>query len=155
MIRRTVALAGLAIAGLWAASAQAQDIVIPNIVELSGAGATAGTKPRTARAGGQGDQRGRRHPRQEDRAEFVDTRAIPARPGPPPGAIDDRRSRSSGRCSRVRSWSAEADAPRPRCRRSTGGEAGRITAQGNPYIFRTSFAQTTAMPKVARYIATT
>ena len=27
-----------------------------------------------------------------------------------------------------------------------------ITQQGNPYIFRTSFTQTTAMPKVARYI---
>lgn len=34
----------------------------------------------------------------------------------------------------------------------TGGEAANITLQGNPYIFRTSFTQTTAMPKVARYI---
>ncbi len=36
----------------------------------------------------------------------------------------------------------------------TGGEAAAITKQGNPYIFRTSFTQDTAMPKVARYIAT-
>jgi branched-chain amino acid transport system substrate-binding protein len=35
----------------------------------------------------------------------------------------------------------------------TGGEAAAITQQGNPYIFRTSFTQTTAMPKVARYLA--
>jgi len=35
----------------------------------------------------------------------------------------------------------------------TGGEASAITKQGNPYIFRTSFTQDTAMPKVARYIA--
>jgi branched-chain amino acid transport system substrate-binding protein len=35
----------------------------------------------------------------------------------------------------------------------TGGEAAAITKQGNPYIFRTSFTQDTAMPKVARYIA--
>ncbi len=35
----------------------------------------------------------------------------------------------------------------------TGGEAAAITQKGNPYIFRTSFTQTTAMPKVARYIA--
>jgi len=35
----------------------------------------------------------------------------------------------------------------------TGGEAASITKQGNPYIFRTSFTQDTAMPKVARYIA--
>lgn len=34
----------------------------------------------------------------------------------------------------------------------TGGEAANITQQGNPYIFRTSFTQTAAMPKVARYI---
>jgi branched-chain amino acid transport system substrate-binding protein len=34
----------------------------------------------------------------------------------------------------------------------TGGEATGITTQGNPYIFRTSFTQATAMPKVARYI---
>ncbi len=35
----------------------------------------------------------------------------------------------------------------------TGGEAAAITKQGNPYIFRTSFTQETAMPKIARYIA--
>ncbi len=35
-----------------------------------------------------------------------------------------------------------------------GGEAAAITKQGNPWVFRTSFTQETAMPKVARYIAT-
>src|SRR5205823_6704250 len=34
----------------------------------------------------------------------------------------------------------------------TGGEGAAITQQGNPYIFRTSFTQTTAMPKVAHYL---
>jgi branched-chain amino acid transport system substrate-binding protein len=34
----------------------------------------------------------------------------------------------------------------------TGGEAAAITQQGNPYIFRTSLTQSTAMPKVARYL---
>ena len=34
-----------------------------------------------------------------------------------------------------------------------GGEAAAITMQGNPYIFRTSFTQTTAMPKVANYVS--
>ena len=34
----------------------------------------------------------------------------------------------------------------------TGGEAAAITQQGNPFIFRTAFTQTTAMPKVARYV---
>ncbi|CAD5372298.1 Amino acid/amide ABC transporter substrate-binding protein (HAAT family) [Rubrivivax sp. A210] len=37
----------------------------------------------------------------------------------------------------------------------TGGEAAAITKQGNPYIFRTSFTQDSAMPRVARYIAQT
>jgi branched-chain amino acid transport system substrate-binding protein len=35
----------------------------------------------------------------------------------------------------------------------TGGEAANITQQGNPYIFRTSFTQAAAMPKVARYMS--
>src|SRR5487761_2566225 len=34
----------------------------------------------------------------------------------------------------------------------TGGEAANITQQGNPYIFRTSFTQANAMPRVARYM---
>jgi branched-chain amino acid transport system substrate-binding protein len=34
----------------------------------------------------------------------------------------------------------------------TGGEGAAITQQGNPYIFRTSFTQSTAMPKIANYI---
>src|SRR6476660_5979369 len=37
----------------------------------------------------------------------------------------------------------------------TGGEALAITKQGNPYVFRTSFTQDTAMPKVARYLKDT
>ena len=42
MLRKTLALAGLAIGGLWAPEGFAQDIVIPNIIELSGGGATVG-----------------------------------------------------------------------------------------------------------------
>ena len=33
-----------------------------------------------------------------------------------------------------------------------GGEAAAITQQGNPYVFRCSFTQAAAMPKVVRYI---
>ena len=33
-----------------------------------------------------------------------------------------------------------------------GGEAAAITQQGNPYVFRSSFTQAAAMPKVVRYI---
>ena len=35
------------------------------------------------------------------------------------------------------------------------GEAASLTQQGNPYVFRTSFTQTAAMPKVAAYIKDT
>ncbi len=34
-----------------------------------------------------------------------------------------------------------------------GGEASSITERGNPYVFRTSFSQASAMPKVGRYLA--
>jgi branched-chain amino acid transport system substrate-binding protein len=34
----------------------------------------------------------------------------------------------------------------------TGGEGSAITAQGNPYVFRTSFGQATSFPKIAKYI---
>src|SRR5262249_57383734 len=34
----------------------------------------------------------------------------------------------------------------------TGGEAASLTQQGNPYLFRTSFNQLTAMPRLARYM---
>ena len=42
MVRKTLAVAALAIGGLWASAGYAQEIVIPNIIELSGGGATVG-----------------------------------------------------------------------------------------------------------------
>ena len=42
MVSKTLALAALAVGGLWAPAGFAQDIVIPNIIELSGGGATVG-----------------------------------------------------------------------------------------------------------------
>jgi branched-chain amino acid transport system substrate-binding protein len=36
----------------------------------------------------------------------------------------------------------------------TGGEAAAITAQGNPYVFRTAFGQSTSFPKLAKFINT-
>jgi branched-chain amino acid transport system substrate-binding protein len=36
----------------------------------------------------------------------------------------------------------------------TGGEAAAITAQGNPYVFRTSFGQSVSFPKLVRYVNT-
>ncbi len=45
-----------------------------------------------------------------------------------------------------------AETKRAQITNFTGGEAAAITQQGNPYVFRTSFTQSTAMPKVAKYI---
>jgi branched-chain amino acid transport system substrate-binding protein len=36
----------------------------------------------------------------------------------------------------------------------TGGEAAAITQQGNPYVFRTAFGQSTSFPKLVKYINT-
>ncbi len=36
----------------------------------------------------------------------------------------------------------------------TGGEAAAITQQGNPYVFRTAFGQSSSFPKLAKYINT-
>src|SRR5260221_5432577 len=42
MLRKTLALASLAVRGIWAIQGHAQEIVIQNIIELSGGGATVG-----------------------------------------------------------------------------------------------------------------
>ncbi|MEQ1595412.1 MAG: ABC transporter substrate-binding protein [Casimicrobium sp.] len=36
----------------------------------------------------------------------------------------------------------------------TGGEAASVSAQGNPYLFRSAFNQAMSMPKIAKYMAT-
>jgi branched-chain amino acid transport system substrate-binding protein len=48
---------------------------------------------------------------------------------------------------------AMAESRRAEIPNFTSAEATSITQQGNPYIFRTSFAQANSMPRVARYIA--
>jgi branched-chain amino acid transport system substrate-binding protein len=45
-----------------------------------------------------------------------------------------------------------AETQRAEVPKFTGGEAAAITQKGDPYIFRTSFTQALAIPKVARYL---
>ncbi len=45
-----------------------------------------------------------------------------------------------------------AEAQRAEIPQIVGGEAANLTQQGNQYIFRTSFGQTTSMPKLANYL---
>ena len=44
------------------------------------------------------------------------------------------------------------EAQRANVMQIVGGEAASLTQQGNPYIFRTSFGQSTSMPKIANYL---
>ena len=44
------------------------------------------------------------------------------------------------------------ESPAARMPNIIGGEAAAITQQGNPYVFRSSFTQSAAMPKVVRYM---
>ena len=67
MSRKTLALVGLAAAGLWMSAARAQDIVLPGVLELSGAGAVSGVvsvdSVRLRPAGAQGRRAGNRDER--------------------------------------------------------------------------------------------
>ncbi|MEY4751465.1 MAG: hypothetical protein RIQ60_3679 [Pseudomonadota bacterium] len=142
-------------AGL-ASAAQAADIRIANIVELSGAGATAGTnfkngvelavKEINAAGGILGNK------------IVTTTSDTQSNPGVAKGltqkAADDEVFAVFGPVFSGSIMVSMAETKRAEIPNFTGGEAAAITQQGNPYVFRTSFTQATAMPKVARYIAT-
>jgi branched-chain amino acid transport system substrate-binding protein len=138
-----------------AAQAQAQTIRIANLVELSGAGATAGTnfkngvelavKEINANGGILG---------KKIETLTSDTQSNPGvAKGLAQKAVDDNVFAVFGPVFSGSILVSMAETKRAEIPNFTGGEAASITQQGNPYIFRTSFTQTTAMPKVARYIA--
>ena len=149
-------LALAAVAALTGTSlAQAQAIKIANILELSGAGATAGTnfkngvelavKEINAAGGILGKQ---------IETTTLDTQSNPGvAKGLTQKAVDDGVFAVFGPVFSGSIMVSMAETKRAEVPNFTGGEAAAITKQGNPYIFRTSFTQDTAMPKVARYIA--
>ena len=138
-----------------AAQAQAQAIKIANLVELSGAGATAGTNFKNGvelavkEINAAGGILGKK-------IETV-TSDTQSNPGIAKGlaqkAVDDNVFAVFGPVFSGSILVSMAETKRAEIPNFTGGEAASITKQGNPYIFRTSFTQDTAMPKVARYIA--
>jgi branched-chain amino acid transport system substrate-binding protein len=149
----TTALASACL--VFAAQAQAQAIKIANLVELSGAGATAGTnfkngvelavKEINAAGGILG---------KKIETSTSDTQSNPGvAKGLAQKAVDDNVFAVFGPVFSGSILVSMAETKRAEIPNFTGGEAASITQQGNPYIFRTSFTQTTAMPKVARYIA--
>jgi len=148
-------IASCAIA-LGASASYAQDVIkIANIVELSGGGATAGTnfkngvelavKEINAAGGVLGKQ---------IQTTTADTQSNPGvAKGLTQKAIDDNVFAIFGPVFSGSIMVSMAESRRAEVPNFTGGEAASITEQGNPYVFRTSFTQATAMPKVARYIS--
>ena len=138
------------------ASAQAQETVfMPNVVELSGAGAVSGTNWRDGATlaieeiNAKGGILGRKivtsvSDTQSNpgvsRAQVQ--RALDGKPYVILGPI------FSGSVKVCMSLAQQAEIPQ-----LTGGEAAELTQAGNPYLFRTSFGQQFAMPKIANYLA--
>ncbi len=164
-IRRTFNFASLAVAATLAlglptlaqaqAQAQAQTIKLAGLYELSGSGASAGTmfKNGVVMAVKEINEAGGILGRKLDH-NIADTQTNPGvAKGLATKAIDDGAFAVFGPVFSGSIMVSMAETRRAETPNFTGGEAASITKQGNPYIFRTSFTQETAMPKVARYIA--
>lgn len=142
----------------WATASFAQETIkIANIVELSGAGATSGTnfkngvelavKEINAAGGILG---------KKIQTLTSDTQSNPGvAKGLTQKAVDDNVFAIFGPVFSGSIMVSMAESRKAEIPNFTGGEAASITMQGNPYVFRTSFTQSTAMPKVARYISNT
>jgi branched-chain amino acid transport system substrate-binding protein len=146
-------LAALAFAG--AALAQQPPIKIAGIVELSGTGATSGTnfdngaKLAAKEINAAGGILGRKidYTSADTQSNPQIAKALSQK------AVDDKVYVVMGPVFSGSIIVSMAETRKAEIPNFTGGEAASITQQGNPYVFRTSFTQTTAMPKVARYIA--
>ena len=135
----------------------ADTIKIANLVELSGAGATSGTNFKNGvelavkEINASGGILGKKI-----ELNTADTQSNPGvAKGLTQKAVDDDVFAIFGPVFSGSIMVSMAESRRAEIPNFTGGEAAAITQQGNPYIFRTSFTQTTAMPKVARYMADT
>jgi len=150
-------LARFALSGVLASCSflvHSQDIKIANIVELSGAGTTSGTMFKNGvemaikEINTAGGILGRK-------ITFT-TEDTQSQPGVAKGltqkAIDNEVFAIFGPVFSGSIMVSMAESRRGETPNFTGGEAGSITAQGNPYVFRTSFGQSIAFPKLARYI---
>jgi branched-chain amino acid transport system substrate-binding protein len=152
-LKIVTAAALLSIAGF----AQAQDsIKIANIVELSGPGTTAGTLFKNGvelainEINAKGGILGKKI--------TYTTEDTQTNPGVAKGltqkAVDDGVFAIYGPVYSGSIMVSMAESKRGETPNFTGGEAASITQQGNPYVFRTAFGQSTSFPKLARYINT-
>ena len=140
----------------WAV-AQGQPVKIYGLVELSGTGATSGTnfndgvKLAMKEINASGGILGRKieYTASDTQSQPQVAKALAVR------AVDDGAYVVMGPVFSGSILVSMAETRRAEIPNFTGGEAAAITQQGNPYIFRTSFTQANAMPKVARYIKDT
>ncbi len=148
---------GVAVAFAPEAEAQQKPVKIVNLVEMSGGGATAGTNFKNGvelafkEINASGGILGRR-------IEVVsyDTQSNPGvAKALAQKAVDEGAYVVMGPVFSGSIIVSMLETKRAEIPNFTGGEAASITQQGNPYVFRTSFTQDTAMPKVARYIKET
>ncbi len=155
MKRLTRLAAALAVS--VAVPAFAQPVPIVGLVELSGTGTTAGTnfdngvKLAVKEINAAGGIMGRK-------IEYtsLDTQSQPnVAKGLAQKAVDQNAFVVMGPVFSGSIIVSMAETKRAEIPNFTGGEAASITQQGNPYIFRTSFTQSTAMPKLAKYIKDT
>ena len=145
----------LALASACGSAAAQETIKIASIVELTGAGATAGTNFKNGldlavkEINAAGGILGKKI--------VVNTMDTQSNPGVAKGltqkAIDDDVFAVFGPVFSGSIIVSMGETRRAEIPNFTGGEAGNITTQGNPYVFRTSFTQADAMPKVGRYIS--
>jgi len=134
--------------------AQTQPIKIAGLVELSGPGATSGTnfndgvKLAAKEINAAGGILGRRvdYSSSDTQSQPQVAKALAVK------AIDDGAYVVMGPVFSGSILVSMAETRRAEIPNFTGGEATAITQQVNPYIFRTSFTQASAMPKVARYL---
>ncbi len=151
LVRQTVA--AWALAGASAATF-AQPVPIVGIVELSGSGATAGTnfdngvKLAVKEINAAGGIVGRKidYASWDTQTQPGVAKALAAK------AVDQGAPLVMGPVFSGSILVSMNETKRAEIPNIIGGEAAAITQQGNPYVFRCSFTQAAAMPKVARYI---
>jgi branched-chain amino acid transport system substrate-binding protein len=147
-------IAACAIAACSQASFGQETIKIANIVELSGGGASPGTYFRDGielavkEINAAGGILGKKI--------VTTTSDTQTNPGIAKGlaqkAIDDNAFAIFGPVYSGSIMVSMAESRKAEVPNWTGGEASAITAQGNPYIFRTAFGQSFSFPKIAKYI---
>ena len=130
----------------------AQDIKIANLVELSGPGATSGTQFKDGielaikEINASGGILGKKI--------TYTTEDTQSNPGVAKGltqkATDNDVFAIFGPVFTGSIMVSMAESKRAETPNFTGGEGAAVTQQGNPYVFRTSFGQSVAFPKIAK-----